>query len=400
MKGIIHYLFRLWIRVTSYFFFEKIIVSGLENLPKECPVIFASNHPNSFLDSIILTTSAKRPLYYTARGDFFKPGIISHLLKFIQILPVFRREEGKENLYKNDKTFSYSLEVLKNNGAIVIFSEGICENEYNLRALRKGTARLANVAWSNPDIGERLKVVPVIIQYSSWLKICPRVYVDFLQNIERKSFPDLEESGLFNKKFNDRLKEILYEKCIVIDKSSDILLQNKFIGFVLRNFNDGVCIAKKMQGKFLLQENKSFNANYVNISEFLVKENIRYFKEGELGFITFLLSILIHASAYILNFIPYHFSRFVVSKITKDAVFHDSLIYVMLMVTYPVYLIIIFSIFNCYLNFCVGNSIVMMALLTAKLYETSKRNVQCFLKRKNLKLVSQMLKNLSETNNG
>ena len=101
MKNIIHSLIRLWIRATSWFFFEKIEVKGRENIPEDCPVLFAANHPDSFLDSLVMTICVGRSLYYTARGDIFNSKIASALLGSIQILPVFRREEGKENLYKN-----------------------------------------------------------------------------------------------------------------------------------------------------------------------------------------------------------------------------------------------------------------------------------------------------------
>ena len=177
MKSIIHPFIKAYLKVTSYFFFEKIEISGKDNLPVDCPVIFACNHPNAFLDSIIMTTCAQRPLYYTARGDFFKSRIASALLRYIHILPIFRKEEGKEYLHKNEETFSDCIEIFKKNGALVIFSEGISENKWELRPLRKGTARLAFEAWNNSDIGDKLKIVPVSIHYSSWLKMSPVVYV-------------------------------------------------------------------------------------------------------------------------------------------------------------------------------------------------------------------------------
>lgn len=399
MKKIIHPPIRFFIRVTSYFFFEKMVISGSENLPDNCPVIFACNHPNAFLDSIVMTTCAKRPLYYTARGDFFKSKIASVLLHFINILPVYRREEGRELMYKNNETFSYCIELFKKNGALVIFSEGLSENKYELRPLRKGTARLAFEAWNNPDIGNRLKVVPVAIHYSSWLKICPRVYVEFLENIERKSFSGITESGLFNRKFNEKLKSIFTSKCIMVNKSGDVALQNRLVGYLLKNFSNGVELAKKIEDRFLAPENATFKTNYNRLAEFLSKENISYYKEPEIGIISFSFSILAFSAAYILNALPYLLSKFIVRRATKENDFHDSLFYCVLWLVYCIYIIILFSVFSIYLSLWSGISIVILAVLSASVYEASKRNIQCFLKRDKLKTVKQLLNQLFETNN-
>ncbi len=230
-----------------------------------------------------MTTVVKRPLHYTARGDFFKSKIAAKLLDFINILPVFRKEEGRELMHKNDETFSYCIEVFKKNGSVIIFSEGISENKYELRPLRKGTARLAFDSWNNPKVGARLKVVPVAIHYSSWLKICPKVNVEFLKNIEKSEFEGIEEQGILNKNFNDKLKSILNEKCITVDKSQDIASQNKVIGFSIKNYINGVDYVNKLQKRFHLTDDKTFKSNYKALSDFLIKENINYALKPEKG---------------------------------------------------------------------------------------------------------------------
>lgn len=399
MKNIVHPVIRFLIRVTSYFFFEKIEVSGLENLPPNCPVIFACNHPNSFLDSIVLTTSTHRPLYYTARGDFFKSKIAARLLRYINILPVFRKEEGIKYLNKNNETFSGCIEILKKNGAVIIFSEGVCENEWDLRPLRKGTARLAHKAWNETDIGDKLKIVPVAIHYSSWLKTRPRVYIEFLENIDRKYFSDITEEGLFNKKFNEILKNILSGKCITVDKSTGIEVQNKITGFILKNFNNGNILAKKIQDKYLSSGNDILKANYNKLSEFLIKEKINYYKKHNVGVTRFLFSVPAFLIARISNALPYFISKFIVWKATKGNAFYDSLIYCILWLVYSIYLLVLFLIAVVYFNFWAGIFIVLLITASASIYEASKRNINCFLKKNKLKLVHQMLNALLEAGN-
>ena len=72
---------------------------------------------------------------------------IRKLLTSFKMLPVYRQSEGAENLEHNYSTFSSCQNIFKKNGIALIFSEGRCINEWHLRPLKKGTARLAINAW-------------------------------------------------------------------------------------------------------------------------------------------------------------------------------------------------------------------------------------------------------------
>src|SRR5581483_7818292 len=97
---------------------------------------------------------------------------------------------------------------------------------------------------------------------------------EFLENIEKKSFAGIEEPGIFNKQFNEKLESILRKKCIVTDKNDDIPAQNKIIGFLLKNATNGVTTAKKLQDKYLLSGNQIFKVNYKALSEFLIRRKV------------------------------------------------------------------------------------------------------------------------------
>ncbi len=328
-----------------------------------------------------MTTCAQRPLHYTARGDFFQSKIADKLLRFINILPVYRREEGKDLMHKNAETFSDCIEIFKKNGAIIIFSEGLSENKWEMRPLRKGTARLAYEAWNNPEIGDKLKVVPVAIHYSSWLKTSPVVYVEFLKNIEKDSFAYSDEIGIYNKKFNDSLKAILAERCILLDKSRDIASQNKMIGFILKNYINGSINAKKLQNKYSALENTEFKLNYKTLVDFLIKENINYdlkFTSALMNIINLTGWLVVFPIAWICNFIPYYFCKIIVWNTTKGNDFHDSLLYCALLIIYPLYLLTLFSIVGCHTNFITGILFAFLIAFSASYYEASKRYILSF----------------------
>src|SRR5690606_20270990 len=105
------------------------------------------------------------PIWSLARGDVFKKKWAQKILHALKILPVYRVSEGVENLSSNYDTFNACIELFKQNGLVLIFSEGKCINEWHLRPLKKGTARLAMSCWKQQI---PLRVLPVGINYSSF----------------------------------------------------------------------------------------------------------------------------------------------------------------------------------------------------------------------------------------
>ncbi|MBK8311302.1 MAG: hypothetical protein IPL04_10800 [Chitinophagaceae bacterium] len=67
-------------------FCRKIIINKPEILKIKGPVLLACNHPNSFLDSIIIDTLFKEDVWSLARGDAFKKPFLKILaaLKYYQ----------------------------------------------------------------------------------------------------------------------------------------------------------------------------------------------------------------------------------------------------------------------------------------------------------------------------
>lgn len=149
-------------------------------LQSDGPLMIAANHPNSFLDAIILATLFKKPIYSLARGDAFKKPFFAKLLASLNILPVYRVTEGVENLEHNYTTFDRCREIFKRGGIVLIFSEGRCINEWHLRPLMKGTARLALSSW---EAGIPLKVLPTGINYSSFVTFGKNIQLNFGQYI-------------------------------------------------------------------------------------------------------------------------------------------------------------------------------------------------------------------------
>ena len=92
---------------------RRIIINKPELLKIDGPVLLASNHPNSFLDSVIIDTIFKQSVWSLARGDAFKRPFYIRLLTTLKILPVYRTSEGVENLSENYKTFDDCIKIFE-----------------------------------------------------------------------------------------------------------------------------------------------------------------------------------------------------------------------------------------------------------------------------------------------
>ena len=180
------------------------------------PMLIAANHPNSFLDAIIVSTLFKQPIYSLARGDAFAGKFFTKILKSCNMLPVYRVSEGVENLGFNYTTFEACKKLFQENKIVLIFSEGGCTNEWKLRPLKKGTARLALNAWQN---NIELKVLPLGINYSSFRFYGKNLHLNFGNIISKNDVANNTSDGKsineLNEKLNFQLKQLVYE----IDKN-------------------------------------------------------------------------------------------------------------------------------------------------------------------------------------
>jgi 1-acyl-sn-glycerol-3-phosphate acyltransferase len=186
--------------------------------------LIASNHPNSFLDAIILATLFDKPVYSLTRGDTFKKKFYASLLNSLNMLPVYRMSEGPENLEQNYETFEKCKNIFKQNGIVLIFSEGRCVNEWKLRPLKKGTARLAISSWQEKL---DLKIIPAAINYQSFTSFGKNIKINFGKIINEA---DINANGYGNtiNEFNNKLKLELNKLVVEIDSYDKSKIRSAF----------------------------------------------------------------------------------------------------------------------------------------------------------------------------
>ncbi len=224
----LYYILRIPAALAYYIWCRHIIINNKQWLKHKGPLLIAANHPNSFLDAILLCAIFRQPIYSLARGDAFANSFLKKMLTSLKMFPVYRVSEGVENLEDNYKTFEECITVFKKKGVVLIFSEGKCVNEWHLRPLKKGTARLAISAWQQ---GIDLTVLPLGINYQSFTSFGKNVQLYFGSSIHKKDYLEhqQEPSGNIIQWFNNTLKAQLQLLVVENKPLQQPLLQQTFV---------------------------------------------------------------------------------------------------------------------------------------------------------------------------
>ena len=199
-------ILKVIVRLAAKIFCRKIIINNRLLLKEKGPMILACNHPNSFLDAVLMDILFEQSVWSLTRGDAFLNKRVSNILFKLKMLPVYRPTEGVENLSENYKTFDACVELFKKDEIVLIFSEGLCVNEWHLRPLKKGTARLA---YKCQQENIPVKILPVGINYSSFQRFGKNLFINFGNLFSTNDFDKNLSDGVFNQFFNTRLQNEL-----------------------------------------------------------------------------------------------------------------------------------------------------------------------------------------------
>ncbi len=302
------------------------------------PLLLACNHPNSFLDAIIIGSYFKRPVHFLARGDAFRKPLVKKILTALKLIPIYRLSEGREYLALNDATFEQCGEILADGGIVLIFAEGLSKNEWLLRSLKKGAARIAFTAFANPHIREQFKVIPVGLNYNGFDTIGKRVIINFERPIVANQFPSIGATGDFIQQLNQLLYASL-QKAVLTAANTDnstiqFLISNSSM-LVVKNINT-IAELKSLQTKI----NNSALANELaglKPPMLLATSTLHFI----LNLFTCIVLFIAALAGWLLNAPLFYLLKKLVKKKTSGTVFYDSVMFGALLLLYPVYWLIL-----------------------------------------------------------
>lgn len=196
-KMLYHFM-RFMVRISLHFYNKRIGWEGVENIPKNKPILFAPTHSNSFLDALYIASTLEQGVYCLARGDAFRKPLANKILRHFKVLPIFRQSDKEGNhIVKNEETFKACQELFRKKEWVLIFPEGYCTHQTEVMPLKKGFVTMAQRAWAE---GIDVQIVPVSLTYDSftrWGKKCDVVFGKPIQQIDIQGNEDEQEAQLY-----------------------------------------------------------------------------------------------------------------------------------------------------------------------------------------------------------
>src|SRR2546423_11283750 len=180
------------IRLTLRVSFRRIKVTGRDHVPPEDAVIFVLNHPNALVDPAFLLCLAPRRLAFIAKTPLFRTPVIGYIVRALDSLPAYRRQDEGKDVSRNVETFAAARELLARGIAIGICPEGVSHNEPRLKPLKTGAARIALATASTG--GLKVKIVPVGLYYTDKTSFRRSALLHFAEAIDVPRI-DLDPDG-------------------------------------------------------------------------------------------------------------------------------------------------------------------------------------------------------------
>lgn len=139
------------------------------------PVMFVGNHPNSLIDPAMLFVVTNRPVTFLAREPLFRIPLLGWILRGLDALPVFRKQDHPGLMEKNEGTLDAAAGALSAERAITIFPEGRSHSEPQLSDIKTGCARIALKVAKG---GKALRIIPVGFTYAQKHRFRSPVHIE------------------------------------------------------------------------------------------------------------------------------------------------------------------------------------------------------------------------------
>lgn len=191
-----YHLLGQFIRLVCHTYFRQIEIRGVNNIPREGPVIICPNHPNMLVDALLVVSEMiklGRGPYCWAKGSLFKNPIVSHIIRSLGAVPVYRPPTSSTDEFKDsDKTpeelaaatetmFEHSWKVLQAGNVMVLFPEGTSYTQTHMMELKTGVMRVATGFVKK--YAQPISIIPCGITYFKKDKFRSSVLMEFGQPI-------------------------------------------------------------------------------------------------------------------------------------------------------------------------------------------------------------------------
>lgn len=357
---------RYYVRFAYWLTHKKIVVTGLENIPMDKPVIFAVNHQNALMDPMALVCTNKLQTIWLTRADVFKGKAAIAFLKFLKMIPVYRIRDGKENLANNEQIFNLVTEAFESGQSAALFPEAAHSGKRQMLSHKKAIPRIALEAEAKNDFKLQLKLVPVGIFYDHYWKLNRTVIVQYGEPIDLDAYKDRYAENQQNSmlvlrdeiygklapltlQINSTGHYALYEDIRMIAGKEFAKRKRLSKNPVLQLFKSEQELIARVEalekadpGKFLLIKDE-VNAYVRTLKKTgVTDDHVRMAYETSLLSFLFrmaasLLTFPLFAAGFLFSAIPYYIPRLFITPKLKDKAFVSSFHFALGLVLYPLF---------------------------------------------------------------
>ncbi len=180
-----YWLLQRYAKFCFRFYYRKIVINDLKNIPANQPVILAPNHQNALMDALAMVCGTEFQVVFLARADIFKGRFLTRVLTFMNIMPIYRIRDGYENVKRNDEVFEKTNQVMRNMyNPLGLFPEGNHGDRRRLRGLVKGLFRIAFMAQEEYGEKQGIVIVPLGINYGHYQNFRSTLLINYGKPIE------------------------------------------------------------------------------------------------------------------------------------------------------------------------------------------------------------------------
>lgn len=197
-------IWRKFCQSLTQIFYRQIEINGADNIPATGPVLLCANHANALVDAVIIQAVLKRPIHPLARSGLFKNFLLYPVLKGMQAVPVYRRQDQGDT-GKNTDSFRKSYEMFGKGAVLLIFPEGQSHSDSSIREIKTGAARIA--LGCQESIGVAPAIIPVGLNFSHKGKYRGDVLVEIGEAVATDNFTDAQDHAHV-----EQLTNLIYEK--------------------------------------------------------------------------------------------------------------------------------------------------------------------------------------------
>lgn len=364
----VYQILKALLRLCLWAFYKELKVNGREKIPTKGPLILAVNHPNSFMDPLIVARYTRQRVGFLANSRIFKHPLAAKVLGYLHVIPIFRKQDLKPGeVANNASSFRKCFEYLDKAGTIMIFPEGNSFNELKLRELKTGTARIALEWEAQRDFTGGIKIATVALNYYDPIRFNSKVVVNVDDPILVSDYKELYAQDAFEaaRKLTDDIAERLGRQMVLTENQEqeavmwrvkriygEYLMQQEGIAntpagnfFVLKELGAAVKYFSEQDAARYEEVKELSNQYFEAIEQHNLREGFfsnRYGKWNKLllvflNLIYIPLGLPVYLLGLLFNYIPYALPEKIAAKVTNEIEYRAGIMMVSGVLTFGVF---------------------------------------------------------------